>query len=158
MVNLFGIEADPMEKVVGRRAFSGMVRLRRIHRSPGLWLVLVWLLTACFGGGAQEGLPAEPPLGQVVLACSETCAQYGQCGTAADGRYLILGHSERPETQNHNLAFPVDLPISIQAGNEQRIQPPGSDSFVQGFSLITLHDNGKAGWVANWCIAAAPAQ
>lgn len=112
------------------------------------------LLTGCLGGGdetAATPAPGQPP--QTVLSCTETCAQQGQCGTAGDGRFLILGHNEHPETINHNLTFPVDTPVFIQNSVEQKIQPPNGEVTMQPFSLVALADNSQTGWVANWCIA-----
>jgi hypothetical protein len=144
MVKLFGIEVEEMERVVWRIL-------------PGLLLIL--LLTGCFGGGGEEAAaPTPAPTGQTVVTCSDACAQQGQCGTTGDGRQLVLGRRDVPETQNHDLVFPTNAPVSVQATNIRTLQPPGGQPFPQGFSLISLNENGKTGWVSDLCIATLPAQ
>jgi hypothetical protein len=120
---------------------------------------LAVLLAACSGGGdAQEQAAPEATAVPVILTCSEMCLQQGQCGSAADGRTLILGHSDHPETQNHDLVFNADALITIQETREQMIQPINNQPYMQPFSRIVLNENGQQGWVANWCIAPSPAQ
>ena len=148
-----------------------MVQNREHHFSPGKargwggWRYAVYLfwgvctavtLSACLGGGDGEEQPVAA--GQAVLTCNEMCAAQGQCGTAVDGRALVLGHSDRPQTRDHNLVFNVDLPVTVLEVREQTIQPMDNQPYVQPFSLVILNDNGQQGWVANWCVAQAPAQ
>lgn len=117
-------------------------------------------LTGCLGGGNNEAeQPApEAAVTQAVLVCSQECAQNGQCGTAVDGRSLVLGHSDRPETRDHTLVFPVDVPITVLEGREQLIQPLNAEPIMQPFFRIMVNNDGKQGWVANWCVAQIPVQ
>ena len=117
------------------------------------WLGTAVTLSACFGGGGGEEQPAA---GQTVLTCNEVCAQQGQCGQGIDDRLLILGRSDRPETRDHNLVFNADLPITILETRDETIQSVDGQFATQPFSLVILNDNGQQGWVANWCVAAAP--
>lgn len=117
------------------------------------WLGTAVLLSACFGGGGEEQPVAT---GQTVLTCNEVCAQQGQCGTAVDGRPLILGRNDRPETRDHNLVFNADLPITVLETREEMVQSADGQFAMQLFSLVILNDNGQQGWVANWCVASVP--
>lgn len=118
------------------------------------------LLTGCFGGGNNEAEQPAPEgaVTQEVLTCSQECAQNGQCGMAADGRTVVLGNSDRPETREHTLVFPIDVPITILEGRDQLIQPVNAEPYVQPFSHIFVNSDGKQGWVANWCVAQIPVQ
>lgn len=118
------------------------------------WVCTAVTLTACFGAGGDE----QPPAEQIVLTCSEACAQQGQCGTGADERPLVLGRSDRPETRDHNLVFNADLSITILETREEMVQSAlDGQTAMQPFSFVILNDSGQQGWVANWCLAAAPA-
>ncbi len=117
------------------------------------WLGTAVTLSACFGGGGEEQPAAA---GQTVLTCSEVCAQQGQCGQGVDGRPLILGRHDRPETREHTIVFNVDLPVTVLETRDQTIQSVDGQFAMQPFSLVILNDNGQQGWVANWCLAAAP--
>ncbi|HRQ36797.1 MAG TPA: hypothetical protein PLD25_02650 [Chloroflexota bacterium] len=118
------------------------------------WLGTAVTLTACFGGGGAE--EQSVATGQTVLICNEVCAQQGQCGKATDGRPLILGRSDRPETRDHNLVFNADLPVTIVETRVETIQAAEGQFSMQQFSLVILNDNGQQGWVADWCVASAP--
>lgn len=131
------------------------------HRGWVLLMCFVFLFAACGGGGGEEAAPAEAaPADQTqnVLACSDACRAQGQCGVGSDGSTnWVLGNASQPETRNHNQIFPVDRPISILDAAERVLQPPEGDPFPQMFSLITINEDGKTGWVANWCISTVPA-
>ncbi|MCP4360293.1 MAG: hypothetical protein GY796_19980 [Chloroflexi bacterium] len=123
-------------------------------------LVFLLLLTACFGGGGEEAVPEEQPADQppqAILTCSDMCAGQGQCGSAPDGRILILGRTEGPETRNHNQLFPIDTPVTILNRTEQKLRIPadGQES-NQVFAEIIVNGSEQQGWVAEWCVAPTP--
>lgn len=117
------------------------------------WLGTAVTLSACFGGGGEEQPAAA---GQTVLTCNEVCAQQGQCGQGVDDRPLVLGRHDRPETREHTVVFNTDLPITVLETREQTIQSVDGQFATQQFSLVIINDNGQQGWVANWCLTAAP--
>jgi hypothetical protein len=120
-------------------------------------IILILLFSAgCFGGG-NDGQAADQTGGQgqpvqATLTCSEACAQNGQCGPTADGRVFVLARSDRPNTRDHDLIFPVDVPVEILINEQRTIQSPGGEPVLQAFSHITLLDRVKTGWVADWCV------
>lgn len=137
-----------MKRVSGRTLFVGLLVL----------LGLGVALTTCFPRGNDEPVaPLQELIGETVLACSALCAQQGQCGQAVDGRLMVLGHPDHPETYHHAQLFPVDVPVTIEFMSEQRIQSPGAEPIFQPFSLIIVNHDGKRGWVADSCVSRLPA-
>jgi len=121
-------------------------------------LFLFVFLTACFGRGGNEPAEEAAQLAETVLLCTPACADQGQCGKTEDGRDLVLGHTERPETRNHNLTLPVNTPITVQLKTPQQLRLVTGAIFEQTFSLITINENGVTGWVPDWCISSPPGQ
>lgn len=132
------------------------IKSRRIPYFPYTYLIILLLLTACFGGGNQgeteNVAPVENQSAQKTLTCSEACANNGQCGQAGDGRLVVLGRSDQPNTQNHDQIFPVDTPVDILGSEQRLVQSFGGEVSQLTFSYINLSDGQKSGWVANWCV------
>lgn len=138
--------------------FEVSTRLRKFLEVPGTCIrlfggvVCLCLLASCGGGDDPAQVEEAPPPGQTVLQCTDACAGQGQCGQAADGRQVVLGHLTQPETRNHNLVFPVDVPVVVQLQNQQTVRTVTGEEFLQGFSQVTVPDTAKTGWVADWCV------
>lgn len=127
-------------------------------------LALIMLVSVgCFGGSGEEGTDTvDPNQGtegdaqsiQKTLACSEACANLGQCGQADDGTTFVLAKIDQPNTKNHDLLFPVNEPVNAIAGEQKNIQLANGEQTVQAFSYVSLSSNSdKKGWIMDVCIA-----
>jgi len=131
---------------------------------PVIGLLLLLLgLTACFGGGnnaAQDtGVTLEVPGQQTgTLTCSESCAAQGQCGTAPDGRILIMAHSNVPSTRDHNTVLPNDSTVTVLAQEPHTIADVAGVTSTLNFFAIQPVEGGPASWVAGTCVALHPVQ
>ncbi len=134
-------------------------RIKPFRYLPGIvLLVLVVLLTACFGGGGDNAAPettvtdpaAVPPTGS--LTCSPDCLNQGQCGTAADGRIVILAHDSRPATRDHNVILANDSAVNILAQEQHSVQDAAGNIFPLIFYVVQPAQSGPNSWVAGSCV------
>lgn len=79
-----------------------MSRLRPITLAVAC-CALLWLLAACRGGG-DENVPFAVEE-QAKIACTETCALHGQCGTLPDEQRAVLAGSVAPVVTLHDRFF-----------------------------------------------------
>lgn len=116
-------------------------------------ILTVLLLTGCLSrlnNRAEDGVPYE---GEVTLRCTESCADYGQCGALADGRQVVLGHNAAPAVEGHTLLFSADARAVVQTSDTRMlINDLSGASFDQRFYLIAQLDTGQTGWVVEWCL------
>jgi hypothetical protein len=128
-----------------------------------LHLFFLWLTLATFTLSACSLINREPllgheaelqPLTQATISCSDTCSEYGQCGTDAAGNQYVLGGQFGPTVENHDRLFPAGTAVTILSSNSQTIQSlsDGSQSQLR-FYNIQLQDGRPDGWVAGWCLA-----
>ncbi len=122
---------------------------------PHLWLLLLFLLlTACFGGGddaAQEGV-LETAVQQGTLTCSDNCRNQGQCGTATDGRIVVLAHGLQPATRDHNAVLENDSPVLIVGTEQRTVADPAGNTSNLNFFAVQPSGGGPTNWVAGSCV------
>ena len=94
-----------------------------------IFILCVFIITACGGGGGEAATDAEnpeaaPPPPPAKIVCNDTCRNEGQCGENADGQPVILGNDRQPETRNHNQTFPHDADVNILQSKEMNLLRP----------------------------------
>jgi hypothetical protein len=95
----------------------------------------------------------EESVPQVVVACTEACANRGQCGEAEDGRSLVLGHPDSPTVSEHQMVFEHQTAMTLLALRDETLQVLATgQQFVHTFYLVTRPGDGRSGWVAGWCV------
>lgn len=127
-----------------------------------LLLVLAQLLLACsvLGGGDADPYPdpaagSDAPVAGTTLACSQECADRGQCGTSTDrGRVVLLGAAEPSVSpDNFDLAVPEGSAVTVLETRSVEIQENQTGAqFPINFYRVLVHDRNVEGWVAAWCI------
>lgn len=149
---------------------------RQLRRWP-LVLALTLLLlslTACLSllGGGDDGGAAAPenvpdtqvrrfgdqevlPAGPGYLVCTQSCGDFGQCGTSDLGTVVLL-NSQGPAGKVHDRAVPDKSQIQINSAIEEVVFPDsGAQSYTARFYNVTIQDQGQA-WVAGWCVSTLP--
>lgn len=117
---------------------------------PALFLLLLFSLGAC-GGGGDDGEVPTTRTGK--LECAEECVLYGQCGTNQDNKTVILGNSNQPETRNHNMTLPKDTAVTILSEQQKLVLFPETQREEPHlFYQVQLEDGETTGWVAAWCV------
>ena len=120
-------------------------------------LLLFLLLTVCLGGGedavqdtAVSLENAIPQSGQ--LECAEGCLSIGQCGTTADGRTVILAHSTKASTLDHDTLLPNDIAVSILQVEPHTVQVGTNNPLTLNFYVVRPLEGGPASFVAGSCV------
>jgi hypothetical protein len=120
-------------------------------------LLLILLLTACFGGGndaaedtAVSPETAAPQTGSLV--CSSSCASQGQCGTTIDGRTVILAHSSQATTRDHDTLIANESTINILGSETHTVADAANNQSTITFYNVQPVEGGPAGWVAGSCV------
>ena len=134
-------------------------RLTQFRHAPlaGL-LLLILLLTACFGGGNNDAVEDTAVTDQVAaqatgsLVCSTSCLSQGQCGTTADSRTVILGHSTRPATRDHDIILANDSAVTILGQETHTVQDIVGSIFTLNFFAVQPTAGGPTAWVAGSCV------
>lgn len=131
-------------------------------KQPQRWplaglLLLFLLLTACFGGGnaAEEAAPQAAVQTTATLRCSESCQAYGQCGTTADGRTVILARSFNAGLRDHDVLMASDSSIIIQSQESHIIQDSTNVQSNLTFYYVQPAEGGFSNWVAGSCVELA---
>lgn len=128
-----------------------MSRLR-----PVLPLVLLLALAVLAGCGDETATFAENE--QAKIACSQECAERGQCGEMDDGRRAVLASEGAPAVAAHNRFFVEETLVTI-VGTQPRELIAARD----GVPLIAeatpfphlfynVSDGGKTAYVSEWCL------
>ena len=117
-------------------------------------LLLLLLLTACFGGGNEETAVSPETAAQQTgsLICSNSCLSQGQCGTAADGRIVILAHSSQAATRDHNTLLPNESAINILGLETHTVADVANNQTTLNFYNVQPVEGGPASWVAGSCV------
>jgi hypothetical protein len=143
---------------VRNRVIAGGVEERKYGTIQGQLLLFSFLLlTACLGGGEADTPATNPdpgPLsGEVLLSCSQICADRGQCGGHVDGYDVVLGGTQVPVVENHDVFFPAGVRAVVINNQLMQLQPvTNPQAFNQFFYQVEY--NGVRGWVAGWCATA----
>lgn len=128
--------------------------LKQPSRQPlAILLLLILLLTACIGGNEEETAAPEAAAQQPgSLICSQTCLAQGQCGTAADGQTVVLGHSGQPVLRDHDTLLANEVAIVI-AGQQTRtvLDITGATSNMNFFA-VQPPEGGPVTWVSGSCV------
>jgi len=127
-----------------------------------LLVVLAQLLLACsvLGGGNADPYPApddgsDLPVVGPTLACSQECADRGQCGMSADRGRVVLLSADQPAVS------PVDFELAVADGAGVSVletrpvdveESATGQRFPINFYRVLVQDRGVEGWVPAWCI------
>lgn len=121
------------------------------------------IITSCglLGGGqgGQLGHQVQLPLqSEAILTCSQECADRGWCGTTSDERQVVLGNAVTPADPFRDRLFLHDSRVIVDQVGFGAIETlaSGEQAELPFYHVISLEE-GKAAWIAGWCIAAAPA-
>jgi hypothetical protein len=121
-------------------------------------LYVVFALLALLGGGVFGG--SNPVLGDGALlsgngtlVCSEVCAQRGQCGTTVEVGTVVLLHSGRPSTRDHDVAIPANTPVVITGVLTETMAAVNNpaQTFLLYYYNVAAQD-GSFGWAPGWCV------
>ncbi|MCA9917865.1 MAG: hypothetical protein KC445_07940 [Anaerolineales bacterium] len=130
--------------------------LRQLRFLPlaGL-LLLIALFTACSGSGDDAAPEVVDPAAAVLqtgsLTCSQTCLAQGQCGTAADGRTVILAHSGQPKLRDHDTLLADEAAVTIL--NQQTLAISDAVGAISSMSFFNVQPTGgPASWVSGSCV------
>ncbi|MBK8905030.1 MAG: hypothetical protein IPM53_27870 [Anaerolineaceae bacterium] len=132
---------------------------QNLVKQPQRWplvslLLLFLLLTACFGGGnsPEEIAPEAAAITTATLRCSESCLAHGQCGTAADGRTVILARSAGAGLSDHDVLMASDSVVNIMAQESHIIQDVTGVQSSLNFYFVQPPEGGFSNWVAGSCV------
>ena len=101
--------------------------------------------------GDQEVLPA----GTGYLVCTQSCGDFGQCGTSDLGTVVLL-NSQGPAGKVHDRAVPAKSAVQIGGSTEESVFPEnGAQPYTARYYNVTIQDQGQA-WVAGWCLSTLP--
>lgn len=119
-------------------------------------LLLLLLLTACFGAGeetASEVTAPEAAAGQTgSLTCSQTCLAQGQCGTAADSSVVILAHSAQPALRDHDTLLANAAAIVIVGQQTLDVSDVTGAITSMNFWAVQPPEGGPTSWVSGSCV------
>lgn len=131
-------------------------------------LVLLWLLLAACRSGNEAATTSanmtempdassdsSPVNASVRLVCDLSCAERGQCGTAASGQVVLLNR-DAPAVSDHNVAVPVDTvgTVTELRGVEVRENVSGQQ-FTVTFFKVFIPERSSEAWVPQWCVTSA---
>jgi hypothetical protein len=132
------------------------IHLMQPRQASWVGLLLLLLLTACFGGrdDAAEDVPVPEAAALATgrLVCSQSCLSQGQCGTTADGRIVILAHSSGPATRDHNTVLANDSAILIMGQEPRTIADITGAASTLNFFAVQPAEGGPTSWVAGSCV------
>ena len=121
-------------------------------------LLLFLLLTACLGGGEEAGqdTAVSPEIAFPVagtLVCSGSCQSQGQCGTTADGRTVILAHSSKASTRDHDTLFVNETAVELLQAEPHTVLDSSGNSTNLNFYIVQTVGGGPRSYVAGTCVA-----
>jgi len=128
-----------------------------------LSFVFVLLLSGCslLKGDSDLVLGNEiqiPDATAGTITCSERCELKSQCGTT-DGNKVIMGSVNTPAVSGWDMMLADETAVTINTSESRTVQKFTGDQSQENlfFYNVTANDgSGKSGWIAGWCVAAAP--
>lgn len=131
-----------------------MSRLRPITLALAC-CALLGLLAACRGGDENVPFAVQE---QAEIACTETCALHGQCGTLPDEQQAVLANSAGPAVTLQDRFFLEGTLVTVQEMSQRSLigaidgQPliGVATEFPHLFYLV--NGEGKVAWVSEWCL------
>jgi hypothetical protein len=120
-------------------------------------VICALLLAACGATANEEDLQPQVASEARLLICSDECARRGQCGQNEAREWVVLGHTDSPHTDNHNVLFPANQEVFAFQMQERQVETIQSgEQFQLRFYHVALPDQTKAGWIAGWCVSTQP--
>lgn len=129
-------------------------KLRQLTRFF-FWLLAAASLTACSLLAERQFGDQTALEGEVVITCSEACANRTQCGDSVDrGRYVFAGQAG-PAVSEHDTILPVDTRATLlEPARQVTLEQVADGERLQIFFYhVALTDDTQQGWVAGWCVA-----
>ena len=134
---------------------------------PRAWLllalvILVSVVMACGGGGAElppaAGLTPNVAAGTAALACSQECADRGQCGPTEDRGPAVLLNLEQPAVvaAEHDLAVPEGTTVEVREVQSRTVVDASGNGFPLNFYRVFVQSRNVEAWVAEWCVINVP--
>ncbi len=127
-----------------------------------LWIILILaVIGVAFAAWRYLTGGSDPPAGeQVIMVCSNDCAERGQCGTTTGEPdiLVVLGGKDSPvvEPEQHDIFFPAGASVEIKESMQVTLQEQDGRQFDQTFSRVEFRnpigDIAEIGWVAEWCV------
>ena len=120
-----------------------------------IFILLLPVITAACSLRRQDPVPvlgSDTSLaGEAFVVCSQECAERGQCGSADQGKMVLLNASG-PATSEHNMAIAEGSPVLIDHEESRpAIQVSNNEPMTIIFYLVNVPERGP-GWVAGWCL------
>jgi len=132
----------------------------------GSLTISVLLLTSCglLGGGEEAAPPpatlgsdsAEPLAGPAQVTCSQTCADQGQCGTAASmegSPRVVFLNNTAPNLDQHDAILGSGTIVNILSNQELTVAKIINDQEQSLLRFYQVEVEGRApAWLAGWGI------
>ncbi len=131
-----------------------MTRLRPITLVVAC-AALVWLLAACRGNDEPVPFAVDE---QAKVACTETCALHGQCGTLPDEQRAVLAHSAGPAVTLQDRFFLEGVLVAVRELSQRSLigalngQPLIGVATEFPHLFYRVEGEGKIAWVSEWCL------
>lgn len=124
------------------------------------------MLTSCglLGGSSEETATAtavlgsnspEPLAGQAQIACSQACANQGQCGIASmeGSPAVVFLNNNGPNLDQHDALMGVGTAVNILNVQERTVAKVTNNQEQSQLRFYQVEVEGRApAWVAGWCV------
>ena len=128
---------------------------------PALSLVLlvaalVALLSACRRGDDKVLFAVDE---QAKIACTDTCAGRGQCGTLPDKQRVVLANEGGPSVSIHDRLFFEGAAVTVVESNPRQLIAASDGQQLIGkatpfhHTFNRVNGEGRTAWVSEWCLA-----
>jgi hypothetical protein len=128
------------------------------------WALWLLLIVAVIGAGIAVWRYLSndaPPAGeQVIISCSQECADRAQCGTTTGEQEVrvVLGGKNSPtvEANGHDVFFLHGTSVEIKERMEVTLKDADGEEFTHTFDRVefrnAIGDIAETGWIPEWCI------
>jgi hypothetical protein len=116
---------------------------------------LIVLLVAC---GGNENVPFVRDE-QVLVTCSEECANRGQCGVMTDERRAVLANESGPAVTLQDRFFIEGATVVVVESSQRELfaaldgAPLIAETTPFPHMFYRVSGEGKTAWVSEWCLA-----